>query len=160
MAANTRFAVALHVLGFLAYAGAPVSTSEQLAASVNTNPVVIRRLLASLREAGLVASQAGPGGGWRLERSAEDISLADVYRAIEDEPLFAMPARDPSDACDVGAHVQAVLDPLAGEAEAALIERLEDTSIADMVVEIALRVGPCPIDQHEIEHQPSLGAMT
>jgi Rrf2 family protein len=155
MAANTRFAVALHVLGYLVYSRDESSTSDELAESVNTNPVVIRRLLAALREAGLVSSQAGPGGGWKLERSAEQISLAEIYRAVEDEPLFALPIRDPSDDCEVGAHVHAVFSRISSDAEHALIEHLANSTIADVVAEIARRVGPCPLDLAQRERQLS-----
>lgn len=159
MATNTRFAVALHALGYLVYSRAELSTSDELAASVNTNPVVIRRLLAALREAGLVSSQAGPGGGWRLERPGEQISLAEIYRAVEDEPLFALPARDPSDACEVGAHVHEVFNRIAADAEHALIDHLATVTIADLVTEIARRVGPCPLDLDYLERQSSIGAV-
>lgn len=147
MAANTRFAVAVHVLGFMAYADDACNTSEQIARSVDTNPVVIRRLLASLREAELVASQPGPGGGWRLTRPVERISLSDVYQALGHEPLFALPERDSQGWCDddVGAHVMTVLDRLNAEAADALHQHLAKTSVADVVVEIARQVGPCPV---------------
>lgn len=145
MAGNTRFAVAVHVLGYMAYTTGASHTSEQIAWSVNTNPVVIRRLLASLRQAGVVASQPGPGGGWQLTRTSEHISLADVYRAVGHEHLFTLPAREPDDDCDVGAHVLKVLDRLNTDANHVLVNYLAETSIADLVVEIAQQVGPCPV---------------
>lgn len=145
LAGNTRFAVAVHVLGYMAYTTGASNTSEQIAWSVNTHPVVIRRLLASLRQAGLVASHPGPGGGWQLTRTSEQISLADVYRAIGHEALFTLPARQPDDDCDVGAHVLSVLDRLNTGADRVLVDHLATTSIADLVVEIARQVGPCAV---------------
>lgn len=153
MASNTRFAVAVHVLGFMSYSGAVSSTSEQIAGSVNTNPVVIRRLLASFRDAGLVASQPGPGGGWQLTRKADMISLADVYRAVDDEPMFALPARAPHQCCDVGAHVMTVLDRVNASATNALLKHLARTSVRDLVVEIARQAGPCPVSYVGVENQ-------
>lgn len=86
MFGNQRFAVAVQVLlltrrAAATTAGVPV-TSEQLAEWVPTNPVVVRRILGPLREAGLVTSQPGPGGGWKLALPPETITLRDVYRAI------------------------------------------------------------------------------
>ena len=97
---NSRFAIAVHVLTFLALAGDEPTTSEYIAGSVNTNPVVIRRILSALRQAGLVTAQPGIGGGSSLARPAAEITLADVYRATEERDLFALHPR--SLPCDAG----------------------------------------------------------
>jgi len=146
MSSNSRFAVAVHTLTFLGCAGErplPV-TSDELAWSANTHPVVIRRVLGSLREAGLVTSQAGPGGGWRLGSPPREISLRQVYGAVADEPLFALPPRPGRADCAVGGHVQALFDRLFGGAEAALGDYLATVSVADLVDELAAALGPCP----------------
>lgn len=145
MHANSRFAVAVHVLALVRVArgdtlGVSV-TSEQMAESVNTNPVVIRRILGALRDAGLVASQPGPGGGWRLLRRPDDISLRDVYRAIEAAPLFALPRRAPNADCAIGKRLPAVLEDCFRDAEAALAERLDRVTLADVIAS-ALAEGP------------------
>ena len=150
MQANSRFAVAIHVLALarVARAGAlglPV-TSEQMAESVNTNPVVIRRILGALREAGLVASQPGPGGGWRLLRRPDDISLRDVYRAVEAEPLFALPRREPNAGCAIGKQLPAVLEGWFRAAEAALEDRLGQVTLADVIASV-LASGACPVNR-------------
>ncbi|HEX8852924.1 MAG TPA: Rrf2 family transcriptional regulator, partial [Pyrinomonadaceae bacterium] len=82
MSANSRFAVAVHALTLLAWAGEEPVKSEYLACSVNTNPVVIRRILCALARAGLVTSQTGASGGSRLARPAAEITLREVYRAV------------------------------------------------------------------------------
>ncbi|MGI8642820.1 MAG: hypothetical protein ACR2LS_01710 [Thermomicrobiales bacterium] len=69
-----------------------------------------------------------------------------MYCALADEPLVALPVRQPEDACDVGAHAQMLLDRLNRDAESALTEHLAQTSIADVVVELAQHVDPCPVD--------------
>ena len=149
---NSRFAVAIHVLALARVArgdatGLPV-TSEQMAESVNTNPVVIRRILGSLRNAGLVASQPGPGGGWRLTRPPAEISLRDVYRAVEEEPLFALPRREPNAECMVGKGLPRVLETCFREAEAALEARLEQVTVADVIESVIAgdnhASGKCP----------------
>src|ERR1700757_2826560 len=83
MAANTRFATAVHVLVLLASKPDSLKTSSAMAEELQTNAVVIRRILSLLQQADLISSQKGPAGGSRLTHSAKDISLADVYKAVE-----------------------------------------------------------------------------
>ena len=78
MAANSQFAIAVHVLTILARSGDERVKSDYIARSVNTNPVVIRRLLSNLQEAGLVVSQVGAAGGTSLHKQPKDIYLSDV----------------------------------------------------------------------------------
>src|SRR5437867_10727690 len=77
---NSRFAVAVHVLTLMAWADEEPLKSEQVAESVNTNPVVIRRMLCELAEAKLVVSQTGAMGGSKLARPAHQITLLDIYQ--------------------------------------------------------------------------------
>src|SRR5437763_13957245 len=105
---SSRFAVAVHALTLLGSEDGPL-TSEFIAGSVNTNPVVIRRVLAALRTAKLVASKGGASGGWRLTRAPSAITLRDVYRAVEGPSLFALPEQPPNPACPVGSTIQAAL---------------------------------------------------
>jgi DNA-binding IscR family transcriptional regulator len=91
MAANSRMTIAVHVLAWLALAqrrGRAVLTSDEVAASVNTNPVIIRRCLGELRRAGLVEVRHGAGAGWSLARDPAQITLLEVHDAIGPEPLF------------------------------------------------------------------------
>ncbi len=91
MAANTRFATGVHTLVILA-AEPALQTSEEIAKKLNTNPVVIRRVLSLLQQAGLIESQKGPSGGSRLAKPAKTIALGEVYRALEPNPIFHAPA--------------------------------------------------------------------
>jgi Rrf2 family protein len=136
MGANSRLTVAAHALAWIELnrrMGGEVATSEQIANSVNTNAVVIRRLLGELREAGLVESRRGAGAGWRLARPAESISLAEVYRAVEEAPLFALHPAEPNQECPVGHGIRSALTPVYGDAEDALRAQLARTSVADVV---------------------------
>lgn len=138
MAANSRLTIAAHALAWMGLnerMGGEVATSDQIANSVNTNPVVIRRLLGDLREAGLVESRRGAGAGWSLTRAAESISLADVYDAIEGGPLFALHPATPNQKCPVGHGIRAVLTPVYDGAEEALRVQLARTSVADVLSE-------------------------
>ena len=80
---NSRFAVAVHILTLLEQGGGEPMTSEHVAGSVNTNPSLVRRLLSSMARAGLTTSQFGAGGGALLARPADQITLGDVYRAVD-----------------------------------------------------------------------------
>src|SRR5271166_34715 len=96
MSRSSRFVVATHVLSLLAFGEGEAMTSEYIAGSVNTNPVVVRRILALLVKAGLVGSQEGAGGGVRLAKPAHSINLRDVYVAVEPDPLFALHPQNPN----------------------------------------------------------------
>jgi Rrf2 family protein len=91
MAANSRFAMAVHALSLLASDQERAMTSDEIATAIDTNPVVVRRLLAAMQAAGLVTSQKGPKGGTRLAEPAKKISLAQIYKAIEKRPFLHVP---------------------------------------------------------------------
>src|SRR5436305_12368211 len=102
MSSSSRFAVAVHVLALLARAGDEPVKSDSIAASVNTNPVVIRRILCALGRAHLITSQPGAAGGSRLARVPEQISLRAVYRAVEGGDTFLLHRQPPTRRCVVG----------------------------------------------------------
>src|SRR5437762_11026773 len=110
MSTNSRFAVAVHVLTLMAWSDEESLKSDQIAVSVNTNPVVIRRMLCELAEDKLVVSQTGSTGGSRLAREPEQITLLDVYRAVECAGGFSLHPKSPSHRCPVGASISAVLE--------------------------------------------------
>jgi Rrf2 family protein len=133
MKTSCRFAMAVHVLAVLAYNEGNSVTSGCLAGSVNTNPVIIRRLLLALQRARLVETRKGPGAGSRLSRSPRSINLAEVYRAVEDAEPFATPARKPSRSCPVGSCIADALDKIFESAETALERDLAKTTLADVL---------------------------
>jgi Rrf2 family protein len=142
MAANSRLTIAVHALTWMALAqrrGHELLTSDQVAASVNTNPVIIRRSLGDLRRAGLVDVRHGAGAGWSLARTPADITLLDVYDAVEQNPLFGMHSTEPNLECPVGRGIRPALGHVYGGVEHALRLELRRTSIAD-VLRQALRV--------------------
>ena len=136
MNTSSRFTVAIHILTLLAHGGGEQMTSEYIAGSVNTNPVVIRRLLALLRDARLVISQVGVGGGWQLARPPKGITLRDIYRAVEGGTLFPLHSNTPNPRCPVGSTIQSALSGHFEEAQLALEKDLERTTVADLVKEI------------------------
>ena len=130
----TRFAVAAHILLMVASHEAEPSTSQRLAASINTNPVVIRRITGQLARAGLVRVRRGPGGA-ELVRPPCQITLEDVWRAVNcgaGKPLLPLHA-NPDPGCPVGCRVHMVLGQAFGAAERALEAALSRTTLADLL---------------------------
>jgi len=127
---STRPTIALHILTLLAAEPDRALTSEYIAGSVNTNPVVIRRLLALLKRKRLVTSQPGTRGGWQLAVTPESITLLDVRRAVNEASAFALHSQEPNPACPVGRHIQGALEGVYAEAMTALERRLEQTTVA------------------------------
>jgi Rrf2 family protein len=133
MRTSCRFAMAVHVLAVLAYREGDRATSALLAGSINTNPVIVRRLLLALQKARLVDTCKGAGSGSRLSRSPRRINLAEVYRAVEAVEAFAAPSRKPNAACPVGHCIRAELDRVFESAQNALERDLAKTSLADVI---------------------------
>lgn len=138
---SSRVAVAVHVLAFMAWKRRDPITSERIAASVNTNPVVVRRIVGALRNAGMVNVQPGVGGGATLARGPEEITLLDVYRAVEDgDELFSLHPSEPSRNCNVGVHIRDVLRPIFCRAHRAMESVLAEVTIADVGQQMMGRV--------------------
>lgn len=132
MTSSSRFVVAVHVLTLMAHEDRPVS-SDYVAGSVNTNPVVIRRLVNTLAKAGFVETQEGKAGGSKLARRPEDINLLEVFRAVEGDDLFAFHAQPPNAACPIGGHIQEALIGTLDEAQRALENVLKKTTLAQVL---------------------------
>jgi Rrf2 family protein len=144
---SSRLVLATHVLAGLALArGTPVS-SEALARSVNTNPAFVRRLLGALAKAGLAESQMGPSGGALLARPAEKITLLNVYRAVDDQNLFALHHHGPNPKCPIGRNITPILEAEIAEAANALERSLAGTTIADIASRIEARVGRATLER-------------
>jgi Rrf2 family protein len=133
---NCRFTVAIHVLCLLAAQHPQPLTSEFIAGSVNTNPVVIRRILAVLRKAGLVRSQPGVTGGWELLVKPETITLGKVYQLIRPGTVFAMHSRQPNPRCPVGRCIQRGLGSHYQRAQQAMEAELARSSIAAVLQDV------------------------
>ena len=125
--------MAVHVLAVLAYKEGDRVTSSNLAGSINTHPVIVRRLLLALQRARLVDTCKGAGSGSRLSRSPRRINLAEVYRAVEAAEAFAAPLHKPNAACPVGYCIRAELDRVFESAQNALERDLAKTSLADVI---------------------------
>ena len=133
MARNCRFAVAVHITALLASMEGQSCTSEWIAGSVNTNPVVVRRLLSALAKAGLVASTRGSTGGSTLARPAASITLRDIHRAVDEDEEPALHNQPPNPDCPVGRNIQSVLVRVIERADAAREAVLSTTTLAEVV---------------------------
>ncbi|HVJ07036.1 MAG TPA: Rrf2 family transcriptional regulator [Acidisarcina sp.] len=133
MAVNCRFATGVHALVLLAAEPEILQTSNDIARKLNTNPVVIRRVLAALQKAELVSSQKGPSGGSRLSRPAKSITLREIYRAVENGPIFHSPELAGAAAARVGTALEKVF----AESQDALESELERTTLAQLLKKLS-----------------------
>ncbi len=133
MAANSQFAIAVHVLALLAKGGEENVKSDCVAKSVNTNPVVIRRLLCNLNQAKLVISQTGGAGGTRLVRPPEEIRLSEVYRAVSGGEVFALHRQMPNQNCLIGKNIQTVLENLQTEIDEVIEHKLAEYTLQNVI---------------------------
>jgi Rrf2 family protein len=132
MAANSRFAMATHIMTALAVEDDKL-TSSYLARSLNTNPVVVRRILSELQKAGLLETESGRTGGARLARKPDTISLYDVYAAVDDGNLFAYNPNDPNKKCTLSCKMKSVLLPVFDAASDALAAKLKKIRLSELV---------------------------
>jgi DNA-binding IscR family transcriptional regulator len=121
----------LHVLLHMAEQSGP-QTSETLARAMNTNPVVVRRIMAGLREQGFVRSEKGHGGGWTIAVALEAITLRDIYEALGEPEILAMGNRTEAPGCLVEQAVNAALGQAFEEAEALLLHRFGEVTLAQL----------------------------
>jgi DNA-binding IscR family transcriptional regulator len=139
----------LHILLHLAEQQGPV-TSEVLARAMATNPVVIRRIMAGLRDQGYVRSEKGHGGGWTLACDLSAITLRDIYAALGSPSLLAMGNRTEAPGCLVEQAVNAALNQAFHDAEALLLARFGEVTLATLSADfhdrLVTRGGP-----HELE---------
>lgn len=135
MRTDSRLSRLLHALLHMEHAEGPL-TSDTIAEMLCTNPVVVRRLLAGLRESGYVQSEKGHGGGWVLGVPLDDITLLDVYRSAGEPALFSDLVSEDDPQCLVEQAVNAHLLATVQEAEKALLKRFEKVTLGDLSREI------------------------
>ena len=134
--ASSRFSMAVHVLALLANTCEDRIKSTEIAESVNTNAVVIRRLLSDLHAAGLVVSQSGCSGGTCLTKSPKDISLSEVFDAVTVIDVFALHPNEPLETCRVGGVVVKILSDIKADVDDAVYGALRRRNLQDVIDEI------------------------
>ncbi|WP_043839118.1 Rrf2 family transcriptional regulator [Muricoccus aerilatus] len=136
---DTRLSAILHALLHMTEQDGPM-TSEALAACMNTNAAVVRRTMAGLREMGLVRSEKGHGGGWRLARDLHAVTLRDIYDALGAPQIFAIGHKTENPVCLVEQAVNSALSDALQDAEALLVQRLGDVTLAALSADFHSRL--------------------
>ena len=143
MQISSRFTIAVHILICIdLYGEKEPATSESLARSIGAHPVVIRRILGQLRRAGLITVARGREGGAHIARPLADITLADVFRAVEsiaDDTLFSF-HENPNPACPVGRSIHTILDGHLAAIQRAMEREMQQTTLADVMQEARVQV--------------------
>lgn len=140
MSCDSRLSGVLHLLLHMAAEDRPL-TSEVLARSLDTNPVVVRRLIAGLREHGYVRSTKGHGGGWTLACDLSKVTLRDIYAALDSPRLLAIGNRSERPGCLVEQAVNESLAEAFAEADALLLARFAELTLADLHADVQRRGG-------------------
>ena len=151
MKRNGKLSASLHALVHMAHKPEQPMTSEQIASWLNTNPVVVRRMVAGLREAGILSSARGHGGGWTLARPADTITLADVIGALG-ERLIPFSTEPENPRCLVERAVNQSLDGVRDEIEQLLSQRLARVTLADLAARCGAGVSAHLENKHVHDH--------
>jgi DNA-binding IscR family transcriptional regulator len=128
-------------------------TSEILAKAMQTNPVVIRRTMAGLRDHGYVRSEKGHGGGWSLDCDLSKVTLRDIYSALGSPPLLALRHRTEEPGCLVETAVNGALETSFQEAEALLLARLGEVTLATLNADVGQRLAARSRGRHPKSHE-------
>jgi Rrf2 family protein len=136
---NQQFTFAVHIMTALAFSPGEVIGSQTLAASVNTNPVVVRRLLLALRRARLIETFTGKHGGARLGKKPQQISLVDIYDAVEPRPVIPVNERRVLKKCHVSCNMKAIMSRVAETTEEAVRKHLRRITLAQLVRKVHSR---------------------
>lgn len=136
MAINTQFPIAVHMMAALGYRCGKDTTSATLAMSVNTSPSFVRRVLARLSKAGLVETATGKAGACWLAKDAKDISLLDIYRAVDAPKAFSIHNYAAQKPCLVSCNIKAALEKTLAHTQKAMEASLDETSLAQIILDI------------------------
>jgi Rrf2 family protein len=138
-AVNTQFSIATHLMTTLGERGAQVTCSQDLADSINANASFIRRVLSRLVKAGLVESHSGNGGSCRLAKSPKNISLLDIYHAVEAPKVFAIHAYAENQECLVSCHIKSSMELVLDKVQASFEASLNDVALSEVMKDVESR---------------------
>ena len=130
---NTRFATAIHIMTILGNNPKEWHTSDWLAGSINVNPVIVRKEISVLREAGLVESRKGKDGGCRVAKNTNDISISDIYRAVKNSEILGRKNQNPNPKCEIGKEINQNLDILFSETDDLVVSFLKNKSLKSFI---------------------------
>jgi Rrf2 family protein len=141
---SCRFVFAVHVLAVLALRPKEFCSSSLLASTVNTNPVVIRRLLVDLQSAGLIGTVRGPRGGAYLAKAPSEVTLWQIQHAVDPQTAFALHPNEPSRRCPVGARIERVMGEVQAQLLGAMERELKRVTLADVLARLERVPGSNP----------------
>lgn len=136
MALNTQFSIAIHIMAGLGYCLDHDVTSTELAASVNTSPSFVRRVLAKLSKSGLVLTATGKNGACWLGRKPREISLLDIYRAVQAPKAFAIHTYAPQRPCAVSCGIKEALVRILNKTQKSMESRLARITLAEVISDL------------------------
>ena len=136
MANNTQFSIAVHLMIALGYGGGQQATSSQLATSINTSPSFVRRILAKLSKSGLVSTTTGKSGFCLLAKKPGEISLLEIYRAVDAPQTFAIHDYPVQNSCRVSCNIESVMRKVLVRAQNSFEGSLGETTLAEVIADI------------------------
>jgi Rrf2 family protein len=136
MAVSTQFSIAVHMMAGLGYLPHAETTSTQLAMSVNTSPSFVRRILSKLSKANLVCTTMGKTGSTALARDPKDISLLEIYKAVEAPKAFAIHDYPEQRFCAVSCAIKLSMDKVLAKTQGSMEKSLGEISLADVIADI------------------------
>lgn len=136
MAVNTQFSIAVHMLAGLGFLPEGETTSAQLATSVNTSPSFVRRILSKLSKAGLVCTSMGKTGSTALAKDPKDITLLEIYRAVDAPKAFAIHDYPEQAACPVSCGIKSAMENVLGRTQSSMEEGLGKITLADVISDV------------------------
>jgi Rrf2 family protein len=136
MAVNTQFSIAVHIMAALGYTCGQDATSSRLAMSVNTSPSFVRRILSKLSKAGLVETTTGKSGTCRLAKQPKDITLLDIYRAVDAPKAFSIHAYPEQKPCPVSCNIKAALEHALAKTQKAMETSLGEMTLACILSDV------------------------
>lgn len=132
---NTRFATVIHILTILAKYPTELLSSDWIAASINVNPVIVRKELGALQELGWISSRKGKDGGSMLNISSDLITLADIYKIVKNSDVLGKKNLKPNTKCPIGKDINAKLDKLSTETDELVLSSLRDQTLKNFVAQ-------------------------
>ncbi len=130
---NTRFATIIHILTILATKMGEWINSEWIAGSININPVIVRKELSILQEQGWVISRKGKEGGFMLNTSSENITLAELYKVVKNSDILGKKNQNPNSQCPIGKDINKELDTLFNETDELVIASLQTKTLKSFI---------------------------
>ena len=130
---NTRFATAIHIMTILGSKPEEWHTSDWLAGSINVNPVIVRKEISVLREAGLVESKKGKEGGTRLGKNLNQITIAEIYNAVKNSEILGKKNLSPNPLCEIGREINQNLEVLFSETDDLVVSFLKNKSLKSFI---------------------------